>query len=362
MSRARRERLREVLLGEELDAVLVTTLVNVRYLTGFTGSAGQVLVTADGANDLLVTDGRYTDQAAEETPDLPVVLVPSDGWLRDALGSRATLGLEAHAVPWAAATTIARSVDSRVVASQGLVEQLRQVKEPSEVALLRRACAIADDAFAELLGWLAPGMVERDVAVRLERAMVDRGAAERAFATIVASGPNSAIPHHRAADRVLEAGDMVKLDFGALLDGYHSDMTRVVALGDPGSQLRGLFAVVHQAQAAGLALARNGAESGDVDAACRAVIDDAGLGAHFTHGTGHGIGLQIHEDPYLRPRTSRPGLSGSESVTLRAGMAVTVEPGVYLPGVGGVRIEDSLAITPRGPDVLTQTPKDLVVL
>jgi Xaa-Pro aminopeptidase len=352
VSRARRERLREVLLGEELDALLVTTLVNVRYLTGFTGSAAQVLVTADGANDILVTDGRYTDQAAEETPDLPVVLVPSDGWLRDALGSRPTLGLEAHTVPWAAATTIARSVDSRMVASQGLVEQLRQVKEPSEIALLRRACAIADDAFAELLGWLAPGMVERDVAVRLERAMVDRGAAERAFATIVASGPNSAIPHHRAADRVLEAGDLVKLDFGALLDGYHSDMTRTVSIGEPTETQRRMDDVVRAAQAAGVAAVRPGVTGADVDRVCRDVITGAGWGDAFLHGTGHGVGLDIHEDPRV---------STTATATLEPGHVVTVEPGVYLPEHGGVRIEDTVVVTTDGCRPLTHAPKDLVI-
>jgi Xaa-Pro aminopeptidase len=358
----RRSLLRRLLAEQDLDALLVTSLVNVRYLTGFTGSFGQVLVTADGAGDAFVTDGRYTEQAAEEVPDLPVVLVAGADWLREGLGERTVLALEAHVLPWASATAAADRVDAMVVPSQGLVEQLRQVKDDDEIALLRHASSVADEAFAELLTWLAPDMTERQVAVRLERGMVDRGAADRSFDTIVASGPNSAVPHHRAAGRTLRRGDLIKVDFGALVGGYHSDMTRVVALGEPDPQLRRVFDVVRQAQAAGLAAAVAGAGTADVDHACRAVVDDAGLGDRFVHGTGHGVGLEIHEDPYLRPATPRPGLTASPSVTLRPGMAVTVEPGVYLPGVGGVRIEDSLVITRSGPDVLTQTPKDLVVL
>jgi Xaa-Pro aminopeptidase len=362
VSAQRRERLRGLLAEQELDALLVTSLINVRYLTGFTGTYGQLLVTTDGGGDVFVTDGRYAEQAAEQVPHLEVLLVPGAGWLRGALGSRGALALEAHLVPWATATRTVQNVDAHVMASHGLVEQLRQVKDDAEVAALRRACAIADEAFAQLLTWLGPGMVEREAAVRLERAMVDAGAEDRSFPTIVASGPNSAIPHHRAGDRVLRSGDLVKFDFGALVDGYHSDMTRMVALGDPGAQLREVFGAVRAAQEAGLAASRAGAGTGDVDAACRAVLDAADLGERFVHGTGHGIGLEIHEDPYLRPETPRAGLTASRSVTLRAGMAVTVEPGVYLPGVGGVRIEDSLIITPSGPDVLTLTPKDLVVL
>ena len=361
MSALRRERLSQLLAETEAEALLVTSLVNVRYLTGFTGTYGQLLVTADGEGDAFLTDGRYAEQAAEQVPDLPAAVAPGPGWLRDALGQRTTLALEAHAVAWATATAISERL-ARVVPSQGLVEGLRQVKDDDEIALLRRACAVADAAFAQMLTWLAPGMREREVAVRLERAMVDGGAADRSFDTIVAAGPNSAIPHHRAGDGELRRGDLVKFDFGALVDGYHSDMTRVVALGDPGPRLRDVYAVVQEAQSAGLATADEGSETGAVDSACRAVIDRAGLGERFVHGTGHGIGLEIHEDPYLRPADPRPGLTTSPSVTLRAGMAVTVEPGVYLPGVGGVRIEDSLVITPSGPDVLTQTPKDLVVL
>ena len=362
MSAHRRDQLRQLLVEQDLAALLVTSLTNVRYLTGFTGTYGQLLVTADGEGDTFVTDGRYRDQAAEQVPDLPALLVPGGRWLSDALGTRGTLALESHVVPWATASGIIASVAATVVPAQGLVEQLRQVKDAAEVELLRRACSVADDAFADLLTWLRPGMAEREVAVRLERAMVDRGADERAFDTIVASGPNSAVPHHRAAGRVLAAGDLVKIDFGALVDGYHSDMTRVVALGDPGPRLRDVFAAVRASQEAGLAAAREGTGTGDVDAACRAVLDDADLGDRFVHGTGHGVGLEIHEDPYLRPAAPRPGLTASPSVTLRRGMAVTVEPGVYLPGVGGVRIEDALVITESGPDVLTTTPKDLVVL
>ena len=362
MTRARRDRLRRLLAEQELDALLVTSLVNVRYLAGFTGSAGQLLVTQDGADDVFVTDGRYAEQAKNQVPDVEHLLVPDAGWLPDAVGSRRRLGLEAQTVPWARATTVEQQVEAEVVPTSGLVEELRQVKDDDEIEALRTACRLADEAFADMLEWLAPGLTEQQVAVRLERAMVDAGAVDRSFETIVASGPNSSVPHHRPTDRTLRAGDLITFDFGALWAGYHSDMTRMVSLGMPTDELRGIFEVVRKAQQAGVEAAQASASTGDVDAVCRKVVAAAGFTDNFLHGTGHGVGLEIHEDPYLRPQQSAPGLVTSPSVTLLPGMAVTVEPGVYLPGVGGVRIEDSLVITPTGPDVLTRTPKDLVVL
>ncbi|MDP8969073.1 MAG: Xaa-Pro peptidase family protein [Actinomycetota bacterium] len=353
-SQARRARLRVRLADAGLDALLVTRLVNVRYLTGFTGSAAALLVTADDDGDLLVTDARYAERACAEAPGLRRHITRGSDWLEQRLEAGTTLGLESHDVSWDRARRLADLLgEVTVVPAPGHVEALRAVKDPDEIAVLRRACAVADAAFSGLPEWLAPGLTERDVAVRLERDMVDLGAADRSFETIVASGPNSAVPHHRPTRRVLERGDVVELDYGALVDGYHSDMTRVLCLGEPIRALREVFAVVRSAQEAGLAACVDGAEAQAVDAACRDVIAEAGHGDRFVHGTGHGLGLEIHEDPYLGP---------GAAATLRSRMVVTVEPGVYLPGVGGVRIEDALAVTTGDPDVLTCTPKDLVVL
>ena len=362
MTAQRRQRLRELLAEHDLDALLVTTLVNVRYLTGFTGSAGEVLVTRDAARDVFVTDGRYDAQSQAQVPDVTRRIVPPPTWVADAVRSGERLGLEAHTIPWQRARILADQVDATVGAAPRLVEQLRMVKDDEEIAALRAACAAGDAAWATIDQWLRPGLTERQAALRLNTAMIEAGAEWRAFDMIFASGPNSAVPHHRPTERVLEEGDLIKVDFGGIVAGYHSDMTRMACLGEPSAQMGEVFDAVRRSQQAGLDTAVVGATTGDVDAACRAVLDDAGFGGAFIHGTGHGIGLEIHEDPFLRPEGPRPEVSSSASVTLRPGMAVTVEPGVYLPGVGGVRIEDSLVIAPAGPDVLTQAPKDLVVL
>jgi Xaa-Pro aminopeptidase len=361
----RREALRDRLPELGLGALLVTDPTNIRYLTGFTGSAGQLLVTADGGDDLLVTDGRYAEQSAAQAPDVPRHVTRGDDWFPGALAGRTAVGLEAATVSWGRARALAAVAGStRLVPTDGLVEDLRAIKDDDELAAIAAACAIGDEAFADLLDWLAAGMTERQVGIRLDRTMVDLGAADRSFATIVASGPNSAVPHHRPTDRVLAAGDLVKLDFGALVGGYHSDMTRMVALGDPGPELRAIHDVVLTAQAAGLRAVADGVTGHEVDAACRAVIIEAGHGDRFVHGTGHGLGLQIHEDPRLAPVTG-PLAAASAAGRLASRMTVTVEPGVYVAGRGGVRIEDTVIVGPRdaGPvTVLTHTPKDLVVL
>ncbi|MEX2618623.1 MAG: Xaa-Pro peptidase family protein [Egibacteraceae bacterium] len=346
----RRTRLRARLVEAGLDALLVTRPVNVRYLTGFTGSAGSLLVTAEDA--ILVVDGRYDQQAAGEVPDVARLVTRADDWLPAHVpGGR--LGLESHDLSWDRARALADLVPAEVVAAPAHVEALRELKAPEERALVARACAVTGAAFADLCTWLAPGLTEREVAGRLHHALLDLGAHDRAFEPIVAGGPHSAHPHHRATDRPLAAGELVMLDFGALVDGYHADMTRMVALGDPGAELSRVFALVRDAQAAAVAAVADGVGVGQVDAACREAIDRGGYGQRFVHGTGHGVGLEIHEQPILRPEAR---------ATLRARMIVTVEPGVYLPGLGGVRIEDTVAVTHGTPDVLTDVPRDLVRL
>lgn len=350
MHAERRARLRRRLADAGLDALLVTRLPNVRYLTGFDGSAGRLLVSADGAH--LVTDGRYDEQAGAQAPDVPRTITRDDGWLRAHVPAGSRLGLESHALPWDVARRIASLLDDvDVVPAPDHVEALRATKDDDEMAQIARAAAIADAAFAQLCGWLAPTMTERAVARRLDESMRDGGADDAAFATIVAGGPNAALPHHRSGERRLQPGDVVLLDFGALVAGYHSDMSRMVALGAPAPELRRAFAAVRAAQEAGLAALAPGVEAKAVDAACRDALGE--LRDRFVHPTGHGVGLEIHEPPIL---------SAQATAIITERMVVTVEPGAYLPGLGGVRVEDTVALTTEGPRILTTTPKDLVVL
>jgi Xaa-Pro dipeptidase len=340
-----------------LDAALVTRLVNVRYLSGFTGSNGALLV-APGVT-VLATDGRYETQVAQQAPDVELVIEREVATKLAAVAAGRGLrrvGFEGHDV------TVELHGELREIAS-GLelvplgraVERLRAVKDDEEIALVAEACAIADQAFAELLPGLRPGRTERDVAAELESRMHRHGADAPSFDTIVASGPNSAVPHHRAADRELAAGELLKFDFGALRGGYHSDMTRTVVLGPLASWQRDLYRLVAEAQLAGSAAVASGVNTADVDKAARDVIDRAGRGDRFVHGIGHGVGLEIHE---------APSLSQESTDRLEPAMVVTVEPGVYLPGTGGVRIEDTVVVSAAGgePRVLTTTTKELIVL
>ncbi|HEY3259512.1 MAG TPA: Xaa-Pro peptidase family protein [Pseudonocardiaceae bacterium] len=356
----RRAALRRSLQAAELDALLVTDLLNVRYLTGFTGSNGALLVAAAGDDEsLFCTDGRYDTQSRQQVPDLRRVIDRRSDLALAAVAADAghrRLGFESHRVTVDGHTAIAATAPAvELVRAPGMVEALRIIKDDDEVEALRMACAAADRALADLIahGGLRPGRTEREVARELEERMLDHGASGPSFASIVAAGANSAVPHHRPTDAVLRTGDLVKLDFGALVDGYHSDMTRTVVLGEPADWQREIYQLVAAAQAAGRAALKPGADVRDVDAEARNVIAKAGHGDAFVHGLGHGVGLAVHEAPTL----SKLG-----DGKLAAGMAVTVEPGVYLPGRGGVRIEDTLVVRDDKPELLTLTTKDLVVV
>ncbi|GHH58450.1 M24 family metallopeptidase [Lentzea cavernae] len=351
---ARRTALREELQAANLDALLVTNLLNVRYLTGFTGSNAAVLIGADG-DDVFCTDGRYLTQSAKQVPDLERLI---DRPCDTALASRAKgrLGFESHHVTVDGLDELtAASPKAELHKAGGLVEKLRLVKDEVEIEALRMACAAADRALAALIGHggLRAGRTEREVARELESRMLDHGAEGPSFSSIVAFGANSAVPHHSPTDATLRTGDLVKLDFGALVDGYHSDMTRTLVLGRPADWQRDLYDLVARSQAAGRNALEPGVKVSDVDRASREVIEKAGHGNEFLHGLGHGVGLEIHE---------APALSKAGAGTLSAGMAVTVEPGVYLPGRGGVRIEDNLVVRESGPELLTLTTKELVVV
>ncbi len=365
----RRARLRGAVARSGIDALLVTDLINIRYLTGFTGSNAALLIVAsdseDGGGDAaectqFCTDGRYTTQSAQEVPDLPRVIErPCDvALLRRA--PEGLIGFEARAVSVAdhmSMLTVANDGprDIELVPMLDLVEGLRAIKDAGEIDALQRACAVADRALEDLIeaGGLRPGRTERQVGLDLDQRMRELGASDPSFETIAAAGANSAIPHHRPTDAVLAAGDFVKLDFGAAVDGYHSDMTRTVVLTAPADWQREIYLLVERAQAAGRAACVPGATGDEIDAAARDVITDAGYGPQFSHGLGHGVGLQIHE---------APSLARDSASIMVPDMCVTVEPGVYLPGRGGVRIEDSGVIRADGYHVLTQTSKEFRVL
>ncbi len=355
--------------GQDVGGLLVTTPANIRWLSGFSGSAGLLLVTADGA--LLTTDGRYRTQSAEQLRSAGVEgeITSCVGGVqaqRQALVDRASglgaLGLEADSVTWSALRTWEGLLAPvALVPTRGRVESLRLVKDEAEVARMERAAAIADRALAATLpllraagrGGAGDELTESRFAAALDHAMRVEGAEESAFETIVASGENSAKPHARPGDRRIRAGDPVVVDFGAVFDGYRSDMTRSFCVGgEPVGELATVFEVVAASQQAGVRSVRPGASAGSVDEACREVIAASGWAERFEHGTGHGVGLDIHEGPSVGP--------GSTAI-LAPGTVVTVEPGVYLPGTGGVRIEDTLVVTPGGSRPLTLFPKEVAV-
>jgi len=361
---ARRERLRAVLAAGDADAALITSLVNVRYLTGLASSNAALLVPADG-QPVLATDSRYALTAQRDCPDLELLMRRAvETALADLASERGLrrLAFEAHemTVERCDALTSARGeLEPRPLGR--VVEDLRMVKDAAEIALLARACAITGTAFDEVAPQIAAGMTERELAVLIDRTMIEAGAEKPAFDTIVASGPNGAIPHHTPSGRAFARGDMITVDCGARYGGYHADMTRTVVLGPPAAWQRDLYALVATAQRAGMGAAEPGAAVAEVDAAARGVIVEAGHGEHFSHGLGHGVGLEIHEAPMLGH--GRPG-------RLADRVPITVEPGIYLPGRGGVRIEDTLVVragtSVAARDLLTTTTtatgRELLVL
>ncbi|MQA62188.1 MAG: M24 family metallopeptidase [Actinophytocola sp.] len=358
----RRNALRGLLADAQLDAILVTDLNNIRYLTGFTGSNAALLVhVTEERRTLFSTDGRYQTQANTEVPDLEHVLERASaaallGRAAAEPASYGRVGFESQLVSVDAYSTMTEQAEGvELRRAPGLTEQLRMVKDESEIDALRMASAAADRALADLIehGGVRAGWTERQVARELENLMLDHGSDGAAFPSIVAAGQYSAIPHHRPTDAVLADGDFVKLDFGAVIDGYHSDVTRMLVIGKPAAWQRDLYSLVLTSQAAGCAASRPGEKVSDVDDAARGVIERAGYGDEFSHGLGHGVGLEVHEAPSL----TKTGIG-----TLSAGMTVTVEPGVYLVGRGGVRIEDTLVVTTEGSEILTLSTKDLMTV
>jgi Xaa-Pro aminopeptidase len=339
-----------------IDALLVTDLSNIRWLTGFTGSNGWVLLGADGL--VLLTDGRYGVQAANQMAaagvEGDVAVGATGGAMLDELAARtaglARVGFEAAHVSFQQHGQFAAALAPALLPTSGLVEAERRTKDAGEIEAIERACRIADQALAEVAPTLGDGLTEAQVRNRLELRMRELGASGPSYDTIVATGPrHGALPHHRPTDTLIEPGHLVVIDVGALVDGYHSDMTRTFVVGEPSDAQRAAYDVVLAAQVAGVAAVRPGLVARELDAVCRGIITGAGYGDWFTHGTGHGVGLLIHEDPFVNKVAE---------VTLQVGDVVTVEPGVYREGFGGIRVEDLVVVTSTGCRVLTASAKD----
>ena len=356
----RLDRLRAAFDEHQIDALIVTTLPNVRYLTGFTGSAAVLVVTRDLS--VLTTDGRYRTQSAEQleragAPEVDIS-IGTGAEQRDAAraaleGAKAArIGLEAGNITWSGQRAWADVLGGdTLVPTANAVEALRERKDAAELARMERAAAIADAALFEVLPLMSQGVTEEHFALELDTAMRRGGAEGTAFETIVAAGENSAKPHHHPGSRRINGGDPVVVDFGAMFEGYRSDMTRTFCVdAEPEGELARIFNVVQESQAAGAAAVRPGIPAKDVDDICRRIIADAGWAERFEHGTGHGVGLDIHEAPTV---------SQLGTAILAPGFVVTVEPGVYVPGHGGVRVEDTLVVTEDGARPLTNFTKDI---
>lgn len=356
----RMERLQAELAEADCEVLLLTNLINIRYLTGFTGSAGMLAVPGSEHDEpIFVTDGRYGEQSQDEFDRAGTdarIEIGTHGEaqrkiLAEALRAARTIGLEAQNVTWAQQRSFAATwfPDAELVATEGVVEQMRAVKDDGEIARIEAACAMADAALAAVKHRFGEQPTEAEVALELEWQMRRLGADGISFETIVASGPNGSRPHHQAGPRRIEDGDLVVVDFGALLDGYHSDMTRTLNVGEGSATQTHMWDVVRAAQQAGVAAVKAGVATKEVDEACRSVIRDVGWGDAFVHGTGHGVGLDIHE---------LPRVAANADGTLAAGHVVTVEPGIYLAEHGGVRIEDTVVVTTEGCRTLTRAPKE----
>ncbi len=356
----RLDRLRQLMAARDIAALWVCQEENRRYLSGFTGDSGQLIITATAR--YLLTDGRFTEQAGQEAPDFTIVDTGSKPW--EQLGATLNaagvtrLHFEAEHLSYAAyeefyaqAAKWPRSVE--LVPARGLVEGLRQIKDAYELQLLQQAIDLADTGFNHLLQVVHPGITERDIALELEYFLGRQGSRGPSFTTIIAGGPRAALPHGVADERVLQPGDLVVMDFGAVYGGYHSDLTRTVALAPAAPEWRQLYHIVREAQEQAISTIRAGITGREVDAVAREHIAAAGYGPYFNHSLGHGVGLAVHESPSLSSRSE---------VELSAGMVATVEPGVYLPGRGGIRIEDVVLVQEGGARVLSHAPRDFIEL
>lgn len=339
----------------KIDALLVTNMYNVRYLANFTGTTGLAVITKEKA--YFVTDFRYTEQAAEQAEGFEIV--KNEGPIYEEVAKIIendqikTIGFEEEDITFATYKKIEKLFPSELKAISGLVEKLREVKSEAEIEIIQKAVDIAEKAYDYILGFVKPGMTEIEVANELDFYMRKHGATGVSFDTIVASGLRSAMPHGVASEKVIEEGDMVTIDFGCYYEGYASDMTRTFAVGDPGEELKNIYEIVKQANLKVTAAAKAGMTGAELDAVARDYISEHGYGEAFGHTTGHGLGLEVHEGPAISFRNENK---------LEENNVITNEPGIYIPGLGGVRIEDDLVIKEDGKINLMSTSKELTIL
>lgn len=357
MSTSRLAKLRAAMAQRRVDGILICKPENRVYLSGFTGSAGWLVITANEA--YLLTDFRYTEQATAQAPAFTVV--KPEGSAHAKIAELCTqhgvklLGFEGDYITMDDYGQYQSALTGvELLSITGMVEGLRMIKDAEEIEIMSRAAAITDEVWRQILPSVKAGAVERDLAVEMEYLMKKLGGDGVAFETICASGVRSSLPHGRASEKVIEQGDLVTFDFGAAYGGYCSDMTRTVMVGEPTAQQREIYEIVLEAQLRGVAACKPGMTDKELDAVCRDYIVSKGYGDKFGHGTGHGVGRYIHEGPRVGPL--------GKGVVLEPGMVVTIEPGIYLPGWGGVRIEDTVLVTEDGCRRLTNSPKDLLVL
>jgi len=348
-------KLREKLQKHSLDAILITSPINRRYITGFTGTAGAAVVSQNDAR--FITDFRYIEQASKQIADFTVVEHKKsihqemNEQLKQMNVKR--VGFEKDHVTFSAYEQYNDTLEAELVPVSGILEELRLIKSESELAILKQAAKIADDAFEHIQSYIKPGVKEIDISNELEFFMRRQGATSSSFDIIVASGYRAALPHGVASDKKIQSGELVTMDYGALLNGYCSDTTRTVAVGAINDELKTIYHRVLEAQKRGVDGIKPGMTGKEADALTRDYIEEKGFGDYFGHSTGHGLGMEVHEGPALSFRSDKK---------LKPGMVVTVEPGIYIPNVGGCRIEDDIVITESGNDRLTHADKELIQL
>lgn len=348
-------KLRELLEEQKLDAILVTNPINRKYISGFTGTAGVAIVSKDATR--FITDFRYIEQATEQAEHFTIV--EHKGAIESEIKNQLTalniksLGFEKDDVTYAGFQRYEKALEVNLVPVSGLIEKLRLIKTAEELQILKRAGEIADAAYEYIQAYIKPGVREIDIANELEFFMRKQGATSSSFDMIVASGYRSALPHGVASEKEIKSGELVTMDYGALYNGYCSDITRTVAVGQISDELRAIYDTVLEAQIRGVKGIKPGMTGKEADALTRDYITEKGYGEYFGHSTGHGLGLEVHEEPRLSHL--------SESI-LKPGMVVTVEPGIYVPSVGGCRIEDDIVITETGNERLTNATKELIQL
>lgn len=355
MFKNRIEKLRSSMTQKNLDCLFIKGDPNRNYLSGFTGDESFSIITMDRA--IFITDSRFTEQAKQQVVDYEIL--EYRGSFNEFFAATIKelkvkkIGFEENVVSYEQYRNLSKVVEAEFVPMEGIIENIRLVKDEEEVKVIRKAAEIADKAFAHMLKFIKSGMTEREIGLELEFTMKKLGATDLSFPSIVASGVRSCLPHGQATSKVVNNGEFLTLDFGCIFGEYCSDMTRTIIIGDPSDKMKEIYNTVLQAQKDALAAIKAGVAASKVDEAARSYIESKGYGKYFGHGTGHGVGREIHEGPSVSPKST---------TILEAGMIITDEPGIYIPDFGGVRIEDLILVTENGCEVLSKSPKEMICL